>query len=166
MQKAVYPGTFDPITFGHRDVILRAVENLCDHLIIGVTNNPQKNPMFTCAERLQLINSDLQEMGIAERVDVVSFKGLLTNFVREVDARIILRGLRAVSDFEYEFQMASANNKLEPKIETVFLTASEDHHFLASSVVREIATLGGDVGKFVSENVARHIRKKALIECT
>lgn len=162
MRKAVYPGTFDPITLGHRDVIARAVGNLCDHLVIGVASSQAKQPLFTIDERIAMAQQEATQMGLSSVVEVMPFDGLLTQFVRKVDAQMIVRGLRAVSDFEYEFQMATANHKLDQSIETVFLMASEDQHFTASSVVREIALLGGDVSHFVSETIAKHITAKIM----
>ncbi|NQY82670.1 MAG: pantetheine-phosphate adenylyltransferase [Alphaproteobacteria bacterium] len=165
MFTAVYPGTFDPITYGHRDVITRAARKICHRLIIGVANNPHKQLLFSDDERLLMIEADVVEMGLSASVEVRSFRGLLTNFVREIGADIVVRGLRAVSDFEYEFQMASANHKLDREVETVFLMASENHHFTASSVVREIAAFGGDIHHFVSPMVAEKMRQKLAINC-
>ena len=160
MLRAVYPGTFDPITYGHRDVITRAVGRICQKLIIGVACNHNKSPLFNYAERQEMIEADIAEMGLSQSVEVRPFRGLLTNFVREMDADVVVRGLRAVSDFEYEFQMATANHTLDNHLETVFLMASEKHHFTASSVVREVAALGGDTGHFVSAFVTEKLHAK------
>ena len=156
----VYPGTFDPITLGHRDVIVRAVSKLCDTLIIGVANNTSKRPLFSYEERLKMVQAEVCDMELEHCVKVMSLGGLLTDFVRETGADIVVRGLRAVSDFEYEFQMAFANSKLDNSVETVFLMASQQHHFTASSLVREVAQYQGDVQHFVSSAVAEAIRQK------
>ena len=158
---AVYPGTFDPITYGHRDIVERAVGKLCQRLIIGIACNQNKLPLFSYEERQTMIEADIAEMGLSRSVEVRPFSGLLTSFVREVDASVIVRGLRAVSDFEYEFQMATANHTLDNNVETVFLMASEKHHFTASSVVREVAALGGDTRHFVSDFVAEKLNAKS-----
>lgn len=157
----VYPGTFDPITYGHRDIVARAVR-FCPRLIIGVACNHNKSPLFSDTERQDMIEADIAEMGLCASVEVRPFTGLLTHFVQEVGADVLVRGLRAVSDFEYEFQMATANHVLDSSVETVFLMASEKHHFTASSVVREIAALGGDTQHFVSDYVAKKLKGKFL----
>jgi pantetheine-phosphate adenylyltransferase len=158
MRTAVYPGTFDPITVGHLDIIKRAL-HVADRLIVGVALDTGKEPVFDLAMRGRLVEQDLATLGNdARRVEVRTFSGLLVNLAEEVGANVIIRGIRAVSDFEYEFQMACMNSRLKPDIETVFLTASEDTHFISSRFVKQIARLGGDVSSFVSPNVAQHLR--------
>jgi len=152
---AIYPGTFDPITLGHIDIINRAAK-LFDHLIIAVARDSAKNPLFNLDERLELIKGELNIPGIS----VEKFEGLLVDFANKKDAKIIVRGLRAVSDFEYEFQMFGMNSKLDSSIQTVFLPASETNHFIASRFVKEVARLGGDISKFVSPNVAKKLHEK------
>ena len=156
----VYPGTFDPITFGHMDIISRATR-VVDHLIVAVAHNAGKGPLFSIDERVQMVR---EELGVIEtnnaEVEVRSFRNLLMHFTQEVGARVIIRGLRAVSDFEYEFQMASMNARLDPDVETVFLTASERQQFIASRLVKEIAVLGGDITSFVSPRVAAHVQAR------
>ena len=147
---AIYPGTFDPVTNGHLDIITRA-SRLVDRLVIGVAINIGKGPLFPLDERVALVAEECT--AVAQRtgtpIDVVSFETLLIDFARASKASIIIRGLRAVSDFDYEFQMAGMNYRLDPAIETVFLTASEHHQFISSRFVKEIARLGGDVSSFV-----------------
>ncbi len=160
----IYPGTFDPIHNGHLDVIRRATV-LVDELIIGVAINAGKEPMFDLAERTALVEADINGMMAANqhngaKVTVRPFKNLLMAFAAENEADFIIRGLRAVSDFEYEFQMAANNKRLYPKIETVFLMASETNQFISSRFVKEIHLLGGDVNSFVSDNVLVHLRTK------
>jgi pantetheine-phosphate adenylyltransferase len=159
MRTGIYPGTFDPITLGHGDIIRRAL-NVVDKLIIGVALDTGKEPLFDLATRTALVKSDIAALGAnAERVDVKAFEGLLATFARANGASLLVRGLRAVSDFEYEFQMASVNNKIAPDLETVFLTASDHTHFISSRFVKQIARLGGDVLPFVSPNVASALAK-------
>ncbi len=157
---ALYPGTFDPLTFGHLDMVIRA-STLCSKLIVGVAENPGKHPLFSLEKRRKLVESEVNEMKakgiISENVEVQSFKGLLTEFAKLADASMLIRGLRAVSDFEYEFQMASANKRLNQNLETVFLTASEKQHFVASRLVKEIARFGGDVSSFVPKIVEKEL---------
>ena len=147
---AVYPGTFDPITNGHVDLVMRAA-NLFDAIIVGVAESPGKGPALPMDERVRLSKVAL---GAIPNVQVLGFDSLLAHFVSEVGAGVLLRGLRAVSDFEYEFQLASMNRHLIPNVETLFLTPSEQHSFLSSTLVREIARLGGDVSGFVHPEVA------------
>ena len=146
----VYPGTFDPITNGHMDIIERAT-HVVDRLVIGVAANPGKEPLFTLDERCEMLREQIAIMGKGNGryIEVRPFDNLLMNFVTSCGATIILRGLRAVSDFEYEFQMAAMNARLNDAIETVFLMASENHQFIASRFVKEIARLGGDISSFV-----------------
>jgi len=156
MIKAVYPGTFDPLTRGHEDLVRRA-SRLFDTLVVGVADSRTKRTFFTLAERVEMAREVLAE---DKRVEVVGFDGLLTEFVRRQGARVVLRGLRAVSDFEYEFQLAGMNRSLHPDMETIFLTPSEQHMFISATLVREIAQLGGDVSKFVDPRVAARLAKK------
>jgi pantetheine-phosphate adenylyltransferase len=157
MIKAVYPGTFDPLTRGHEDLVRRACA-LFDSLVVGVADSRAKRTFFTLDERVEIAKQVLADV---KNVQVVGFSGLLTDFVRQQKARVVLRGLRAVSDFEYEFQLAGMNRSLYPDLETVFLTPSEQHMFISATLVREIALLGGDVSKFVDPRVAARLKKKA-----
>lgn len=158
MRIGVYPGTFDPITLGHVDIIKRAL-NVVDRLVIGVALDTGKAPIFALEERAMLVNEDMQQFGAdAKRIEVKTFPGLLVDFAEEVGATLLIRGLRAVSDFEYEFQMACMNSRLNPAMETVFLTASESTHFISSRFVKQIVRLGGDISSFVSPNVAKHLK--------
>ena len=158
----LYPGTFDPLTYGHLDIMTRASQ-ICDKLVIGVAENSGKSPMFSLTERLDIIQEQMalvsQKNGLENEILVQSFTGLLTDFSEKVGASFIIRGLRAVSDFEYEFQMASANRRLKENLETVFLTASEHQHFVASSLVKEIAKFGGDISSFVPPQVEARIQR-------
>jgi pantetheine-phosphate adenylyltransferase len=147
---AVYPGTFDPITNGHTDLVRRAAE-LFDRIVLGVAANPNKTPFFSLDERVALAKTALNDIG---GVEVCGFSGLLVNFARKHGARAVLRGLRAVSDFEFEFQMAGMNRRLDPGLESLFLTPAEEYAFVSSSLVREIALLGGDISTFVDPAVA------------
>jgi len=153
---AVYPGTFDPFTRGHEDLVRRA-SILFDSVIVGVADSRAKRPFFSLHERVDIAREVLADVKNAK---VVGFGGLLIDFIREHGARVILRGLRAVSDFEYEFQLAGMNRNLYPDVETVFLTPSEQHMFISATLVREIATLGGDVSKFVHPLVQARFRQK------
>ena len=150
----VYPGTFDPITNGHVDIIGRATR-VVDRLIIGVAVNAGKGPLFTLDERVSMVEDEIAALksGNGALIEVRPFEGLLMSFVQSCGASLIVRGLRAVSDFEYEFQMTGMNARLAPKIETVFLMASENHQFISSRLVKEIGALGGDISKFVSPRV-------------
>jgi pantetheine-phosphate adenylyltransferase len=147
----VYPGTFDPITLGHADIIRRGA-NLVDRLIIGVTTNMSKDPLFTPDERIDMVKREVAALGL-DNVDVVGFNALLMKFAEHEGAKVIVRGLRAVADFEYEFQMAGMNQQLNPGIETVFLMADVGLQPIASKLVKEIALFGGDISKFVSPAV-------------
>lgn len=163
MRIGIYPGTFDPITFGHMDIIRRALR-VVDTLVIGVALDSAKEPLFDVRTRAAMVEKDIAPLGIdAKRIVVKPFSGLLVNFAHEEKASLLIRGLRAVSDFEYEFQMASVNHKIAPDIETVFLTASDSTHFISSRFVKQIARLGGDVSKFVSPEVAEMIRNEYLL---
>jgi pantetheine-phosphate adenylyltransferase len=156
MIKAVYPGTFDPLTRGHEDLVRRAAR-LYDPLILGVADSRAKRTYFTLQERVAMAR---EVLGDLKNVEVVGFDALLIDFVRSHNARVVLRGLRAVSDFEYEFQLAGMNRSLYPDLETVFLTPSEQHMFISATLVREIAALGGDVSKFVHPSVEKKLRAK------
>jgi pantetheine-phosphate adenylyltransferase len=149
MIKAVYPGTFDPLTRGHEDLVRRA-SLLFDSLVLGIADSRAKRTFFTLQERIDIAKEVLADV---KNLTVVGFTGLLSDFVRKQDARVVLRGLRAVSDFEYEFQLAGMNRDLYPDMETIFLTPGEQHMFISATLVREIATLGGDVSKFVHPSV-------------
>ncbi|MFN7782585.1 MAG: pantetheine-phosphate adenylyltransferase [Lysobacterales bacterium] len=153
---AVYPGTFDPITNGHIDLVSRAAP-LFERIVVGVAESPHKGPGFGLAERIELARITL---GDIPNVEVVGFDSLLADFVRKVGGGVLLRGLRAVSDFEYEFQMASMNRHLIPEVETLFLTPAEQYSFISSSLVREIARLGGDVSGFVHPAVDAALKKR------
>lgn len=159
MKIAIYPGTFDPITFGHVDIIKRAAK-IFDHIIIAPAKDNYKNPLFSLEERASLIESELKDLQIPIKISVEKFEGLLVEFARKKQAVAIIRGLRAVSDFEYEFQMFGMNQKLDPEIQTIFLPASETNHFIASKLVKEVAKLGGDVSKFVSKNIEKALLNK------
>jgi len=154
----IYPGTFDPIRNGHTDIIRRAVK-VVDRLVIGVARNDGKGPLFATDERVEIVRDEIAqfENGDAERIQVRAFDTLLVDFARSVGAGVIIRGLRAVSDFEYELQMASINARLNHEIETVFLMASDRYQFISSRFVKEIGTLGGDVSHFVSPRVAARL---------
>ena len=157
MRTGVYPGTFDPITLGHMDIIRRAV-HLVDRLVIGVTTNPSKSPMFTIEERLDMVRRETE--GLDGDISIVSFDALLMNFAEREGASMIVRGLRAVADFEYEFQMAGMNQQLNDEIETVFLMADVSLQPIASRLVKEIALYGGDVSRFVPPAVAEEVRAR------
>jgi pantetheine-phosphate adenylyltransferase len=154
----IYPGTFDPITNGHADIIRRALK-VVDRLVIGVARNDGKGPLFATDERVEIVRDEIAhlENGDDDRVEVRAFATLLVEFAQSVGARVIIRGLRAVSDFEYELQMASLNARLNPEIETVFLMASDRFQFISSRFVKEIGALGGDVSHFVSPRVAARL---------
>jgi pantetheine-phosphate adenylyltransferase len=154
----IYPGTFDPITNGHTDIIRRAIK-IVDRLVIGVARNDGKGPLFATDERVEIVRDEVAhlENGDPERVEVRAFDSLLVNFAQSVGATVVIRGLRAVSDFEYEFQMAGMNARLNPEIETVFLMASDRYQFISSRFVKEIGALGGDVSHFVSPRVAARL---------
>ena len=156
MIKAVYPGTFDPLTSGHEDLVRRA-SRLFDRVVLGIADSRAKRTFFTLEERVALANRVLRDV---RNVEIIGFKGLLTDFVRKQKARVVLRGLRAVSDFEYEFQLAGMNRDLYPDMETVFLTPGDQHMFISATLVREIALLGGDVRKFVHPIVRKALAAK------
>ena len=156
MSKAIYPGTFDPITNGHFDLIARATR-IFDEIIVAIAANPDKNPLFSVDERIAMVRQVCEDL---ENVNVIGFDGLLIHCVEEQGAHVVMRGLRAVSDFEFEFQLASANRRLNPEIETVFLTPSENHTFTAASLVKEIANYGGDVSSFLDPRINRILTEK------
>jgi len=157
----LYPGTFDPITNGHIDIIRRAIK-LVDELVIGVAINRDKGPLFTLEERVEMVTRETSPLtdNSTGKIKVMPFEGLLMHYAEEVGASVIVRGLRAVSDFEYEFQMVGMNQRLNPDIETVFLMAEAKHQAIASRLVKEIARLGGDVGPFVSADVQQQLSDK------
>jgi pantetheine-phosphate adenylyltransferase len=157
MRRAVYPGTFDPITRGHEDLVRRA-SLLFDHVIVAIAASRVKNPFFALEERVAMAREVLAPY---PNVEVRGFSGLLMSFLKTVDSNIILRGLRAVSDFEYEFQMAGMNRKLFPDVETLFLTPAEQYQFISATMVREIATLGGDCSAFVNPLLVERLKGKA-----
>ncbi len=156
IRKVVYPGTFDPVTFGHEDLVQRAA-SLFDKVVVAVAGSTSKNTLFTLDERVALAQAVLKSYA---NVTVVGFSGLLMQFVQNQGAQMVMRGLRAASDFEYEFQLAGMNRKLYPKLETIFLTPAEQYMFVSSSLVREVAKLGGDVHQFVSPIVEAAIVEK------
>jgi len=153
---AIYPGSFDPLTNGHVAIIQRGL-NLFDRLVVAVANNPQKSPLFTVAERMAFIREAARN---DPRVEVDSFDGLMVEYARQRGVHTVLRGLRAVSDFEYEFQLANMNRKLMPEFESVFVMTGEDYFYVSSRLVREVATFGGDVTGMVPANVAAAMRVK------
>lgn len=155
---AIYPGTFDPITFGHLDILQRA-SKVFDNVIVGIAANTSKTPLFTVQERFEIAKKEVSELNISN-VTVKMFEGLLIDFVRKEGAKIIVRGLRAVSDFEFEFQMSYMNHKMSPEIETVFLPATENSHFISSSFVKQIALLQGNLDGLVSDYVSLQLRNK------
>ncbi len=158
-KKAVYPGTFDPITNGHLDIVKRA-SKIFDHLVIGVAKDSVKNPIFNVDERRDMIQNDIYDLDTDCFIEVRELDGLLVDFVKSQGADVIIRGLRAVSDFEYEFQMYGINSKLNPDIQTIFLPASENNNYIASKLVKEVARLGGNIDQFVSPYVAEKIKAK------
>lgn len=153
---AVYPGTFDPVTMGHMDIIHRAAKQF-DHLIVAVLNNLSKNPLFTVEERKDLLREATKDI---PNVEIDSFRDLLANYIRQKDAHVIIRGIRTVTDFEYELQLASTNHKLNPDAETIFMMTNPKYSFLSSSMVKEIAHFNGDVTDLVLPEVEQALRKK------
>ncbi len=153
---AVYPGTFDPITHGHADLVRRAL-HVFDYVIVGIAASPQKAPVFDLNERVELANKVFADL---DNVNVCGFDGLLVEFARDQGAVAVLRGLRAVSDFEFEFQLASINRHLDPTLESIFLTPAEQFSFISSSIVREVASLGGEISKFVHPAVEQALKEK------
>ena len=156
MLRAIYPGSFDPVTYGHLDVIKRS-SKLVDELIVGVLNNKAKTPLFSVEERVKMLKEVTKEL---PGVKIVPFEGLLIDFAKEMSAKMVVRGLRAVTDFEYELHMAQTNHKLAEDIETVFLTTSLEYSYLSSTIVKEVAAFGGDISQFVPEHVEEKIKSK------
>ena len=156
MQRAVYPGTFDPMTMGHVDLVKRA-SKLFDSVIIAIASSDSKKPMFTLEERIEIGNKIFAD---DPKVEVIGFSGLLVNFAKDNNANILIRGLRVVADFEYEFQLANMNRAMSPDIESVFLTPKEEYSYISSSLVKEIATMGGDVDRFVDPVTLEALKQK------
>ena len=156
MKRAVYPGSFDPVTFGHLDVIKRSA-TLVDELIVAVLQNNKKNPLFSVEERVNILKKVTKDIS---NIRVESFDGLSIDFVQECHAQFLVRGLRAITDFEYELQMAQTNRIMDPEIDTIFLTTSLEYAYLSSSTVKEVALYGGDISKFVPEEVVSEIKRK------
>ena len=156
MTTAVYPGSFDPVTNGHLDVITRGA-NQFDRVIVGVLHNSAKSPLFSAEERVKILEEATADL---KNVEIVSFRGLSVEFARKCNAKVIIRGLRAITDFEYELQMAQTNRVLAPDIDTMFLTTSLEYAYLSSTTVKEVAAFGGDISKFVPEFVRRKVYKK------
>ncbi len=152
---AIYPGTFNPVTVGHMDIIKRGA-NMFDKLYVCVAESQHKSPLFSLEQRVQMIKENLPKN---TNIEVIGFKSLLIDLCHQLDAAVIIRGLRMVSDFEYEFQLASMNRHLDPKIETIFLTPAEDKSYISSTIVREVSRLGGDVSRLVPENVEEMLKK-------
>ncbi len=156
MRRAVYPGTFDPVTYGHLDVIKRG-SKIFDELVVAVGHNPLKDPLFTINERMDMISKNTKNIS---NIKVDSFEGMLTDYMKEMQTNVILRGIRTVSDFEYEFQRALANRVLKTDIETVFVMTSQEYSFLNSSLIKEAVSLGGDISKFVPSDVEKLLQQK------
>ena len=156
MLRAIYPGSFDPVTYGHLDIIKRSCK-IVDELIVGVLNNNAKMPLFSVEERVKMLEEVTKEL---TNVKIVPFDGLLIDFARQMDAKLVIRGLRAITDFEYELQMSQTNHKLEPKVETMFLTTNIEFSYLSSTTVKEIAAFGGDITQFVPEVVKDELERK------
>ena len=154
--RAIYPGSFDPVTNGHLDIIKRA-SAFSDELIVGVLNNKAKTPLFSVEERVKMLCEVTKDI---KNVKIIPFEGLLIEFASQMDAKVIIRGLRAVTDFEYELQMSQTNHKLNPRIETLFMTTSLEYSFLSSSTVRELASFGGDISQFVPKHVEEQVIEK------
>ncbi len=155
-KKAIYPGTFDPVTYGHLDIIQRSAQ-IVDELIVGVLNNKGKTPLFTPDERVEMIKEAVKDI---PNVKVLAFDGLLIDFAKKQKANFVIRGLRAVTDFEYELQMSQTNRVLNPEIDTLFLTTSLKYAYLSSSTVKEVAAFGGDITKFVPKKVAKQVENR------
>lgn len=158
MVRAIYPGSFDPVTYGHLDVIKRA-SKIVDELIVGVLNNKSKTPLFSVENRVKMLNDAVSDL---PNVKVMSFEGLLVDFAKKVDAQLIVRGLRAVTDFEYELQMSQTNSVLNNEVDTIFFTTSLEYAYLSSSTVKEAAYFGADISKFVPSNVVIEVKNKLM----
>lgn len=158
MLRAIYPGSFDPVTYGHLDIMKRS-SNITDELIVGVLNNNAKMPLFSVEERVKMLKE--ATCGL-KNVTIVPFDGLLVDFARQMHADFIIRGLRAITDFEYELQMSQTNHKLEPAVETIFLTTNIEYSYLSSTTVKEIAAFGGDISQFVPEAVVKELKEKMI----
>jgi len=160
MKIGIYPGTFDPITHGHTDIITRSLR-VFDKVIVAVAPNPTKHPLFNLAERLDMVTLVMKDLGEqAEQVEVVTFEGLLVDYVQRSGSHAIIRGLRAISDFEHEFQMALINRKLAKEVETVFLMSSEEYSYLSSTIMKDIANHGGSLAAFLHPEVARRLQER------
>ncbi|MFR2836885.1 MAG: pantetheine-phosphate adenylyltransferase [[Clostridium] nexile] len=156
MLRAIYPGSFDPVTLGHLDIIRRSA-SIADELIVGILNNKAKTPLFSVGERVRMLEEVTKDF---PNVKIIPFEGLLVEFANQMDAKVIVRGLRAITDFEYELQMSQTNQKIEPEIETLFLTTSLEFSFLSSTTVKEVASFGGDITQFVPEVIVKKIKEK------
>ena len=158
MLRAIYPGSFDPVTLGHLDIIRRSA-SIADELIVGILNNKAKTPLFSVGERVRMLEEVTKDF---PNVKIIPFEGLLVEFAKQMDAKVIVRGLRAITDFEYELQIAQSNRKVAPEIDTVFLTTSIDYAYLSSSIVKEYASFGVDVEQFVPAGVVDRIKEKYI----
>ena len=158
MLRAVYPGSFDPVTFGHIDIIKRSSQ-MVDELIIGVLDNKVKMPLFSAEERVKMLTEVTKDIG---EISIVSFDGLLVDFAAKIDAKMIIRGLRAITDFEYEFQMSQTNRKMSPNLETIFLTTALEYSYLSSTTVKEVADFGGDISEFVPATVVEKMKERYI----
>lgn len=156
MRRAIYPGSFDPVTYGHIDIMKRSAD-IFDELLVGVLNNNAKSPLFSIEERVSMLREVTKEI---PNIVVTSFSGLLVDFARQSDAKVIIRGLRAISDFEYELQIAQTNHKLMPELDTMFLTTNIEYSYLSSTIVREIASFGGDIQLLVPEEIEKKVYEK------
>ena len=156
MLRAIYPGSFDPVTYGHIDIMRRSCK-IVDELIVGVLSNKAKIPLFSVEERVKMLEEVTKDF---PNVKIIPFEGLLVEFAKQMDAKVIVRGLRAITDFEYELQMSQTNHKIEPEIETLFLTTSLEFSFLSSTTVKEVASFGGDITQFVPEVIVKKIKEK------
>ena len=156
MLRAIYPGSFDTVTLGHLDIIRRSA-SIADELIVGILNNKAKTPLFSVGERVRMLEEVTKDF---PNVKIIPFEGLLVEFAKQMDAKVIVRGLRAITDFEYELQMSQTNQKIEPEIETLFLTTSLEFSFLSSTTVKEVASFGGDITQFVPEVIVKKIKEK------